>query len=86
MVHLERIGAEGLIKSRLEISAGRESHAEIRKIAESLADWGPKLDSSVHTMTLRAFARRRLESGDPIDLDALGLFAGPVVKVKKTKK
>ncbi len=67
-------------------SAGRESHAEISRIAEQLAEWGPKLDSSVHTMTLRAFARRRLESGDPIDLDALGLFAGPVVKVKKAKK
>ena len=80
--HLEAIGAAGLIKSKLEIVTGRDSYDRVTVLADQLRDWGPSLDTGVHTMSLRAFARRRLAAGDPIDLDALGLFAGPIVKVK----
>ena len=80
--HLEEIGAGGLIKSLLTISAGRDSLNEVRQLARELAEWAPKIDQNVHTGALRALVKRMLARGENINLDELGLFTGPIVKVK----
>jgi hypothetical protein len=84
---LETYGAAGLIKTELSIEFGKSQHNEAIDLAERLkAEGHPvNLDSGVHPQTLMAFARQRIEDGQDIDLDALGLYTGKVVKPKLSK-
>ena len=54
---------------------------------EILRDLGcsPEIKKGVHPMTLKKFAKDRLEDGLPINLDLLGLYAGQTVKFKRVK-
>jgi len=82
---LEENDAGGLIKTDLSLSFGKSQHNEALNLAGRLESEGlaPEVKSGVHPQTLRAFARERLRNGDPLDVEALGLYIGKTAKMKK---
>lgn len=82
---LEGEGAGGLIKTDLSIAFGRSQHNEALDLAGRLESEGlaPSVKSTVHPQTLCAFARERIRNGEPLDLEALGLYTGKVAKMKQ---
>lgn len=84
---LEQHDAGGLVKTELSIGFGRSQHNEALNLYARLAEEGlPVLaESGVHPQTLAAWARKRLEEGEPLDPETLGLFVGKVAKLKVVK-
>jgi hypothetical protein len=84
---LEANGADGLIKTDLQLQFGRSQHNEALSVADELRQEGyePRVESGVHAQTLQAFARERIKNGEPIDTETLGLYTGKVAKTKKVK-
>lgn len=78
--------ASSLIKTEVGVEFGRDSYDDAVKLYKALAKkgLGPNLQSGVHPQTLCAFARERLESGEPIDLEVLGLFSCKAAKFEDT--
>jgi hypothetical protein len=81
-------GAEGLIKTEVKATFGRSQHNAAIDLAQRLVEEGfsAEIESGVHTQTLCKFARDRIEAGEQIDLDILGLYTGKVAKIKEVKK
>lgn len=84
---LEQHEAGDLIKTEVSLSFGREDREAAVELAQQLeADgYAPTVESGVHAQTLASFARERLASGEPIDLEVLGLKTGKVAKIAKMK-
>ena len=81
--YLENRGADGLLKTVVTADFGRDQHDRAQEVYDNMRNYcDPKIKSTVHPMTLRAWARRRLSEGEDIDLESLGLIAGHVVNVK----
>lgn len=81
--YLESVDAAGLLKTTVSANFGRDEYELAKRVFEVMSDaCDPTMKSGVHPMTLRAWARRRLEEGTEINLPALGLIAGRHVKVK----
>ena len=76
----------GFMKSEGYITSAQYEQAV--KLYDALAVDGmaATLETSVHAQTLQAFARKRLEKGEVIDTEALGLYVGKVVKTPGDKK
>lgn len=87
-IWLEENNADGIIKYILTADFPKGDFEKAHDAQETLRDLGirPSLKKGVHTMTLRAWARKRLENGEPINLDVLGLYAGQTVKITKLNK
>lgn len=85
---LEEHGAGGLIKTDLTLAFGKSQHNEALDLAGRLEAEGlaPIIKSGVHTQTLHAFARERIRSGEPLDIEVLGLYVGKVAKLKQVQK
>ena len=85
---LKEYQAEGLIKTDVTIAFGRSQYEQAIKFYDALAADGmaATLETSVHAQTLQSFARKRLEKGESIDTEALGLYVGKVVKTPSDKK
>lgn len=85
---LEDNEGAGIIKTEVSLIFGRSQHNEAADLAGQLLSDGytPDLKSSVHAGTLCKFAREKLENGEEIDTDVLGLYVGRVAKVKAIKK
>lgn len=84
---LEEHGVGELIKNVVSVQFPKGDNDRASDAIELLRDLGcsPQREQSVHPMTLKKFARERLEDGLPINLDILGLYAGQTVKFKKVK-
>jgi hypothetical protein len=80
--------AEGMIKTEITVEFGKSQHNEALDLFNSLVEKGytASIDENIHAQTYQAFARRRLEDGEPIDAVGLGLFTGKVVKFKPVKE
>jgi len=80
--------AESLITTDIKMTFSKSEHNLALDLAERLKADGYSVDvqSSVHSQTLCKFARERIESGLPIDTEALGLYTGKVAKFKPLKK
>jgi hypothetical protein len=84
---LEENDAESLIKSDIKISFGRNQHNEFVNLREELTEKKYDLETGVgvHAGTLAAFVREKLEHGDEVPLELLGMYAGRIVKIKPPK-
>jgi hypothetical protein len=84
---LESYGAGDLIKTTVAMEFTKEERETAKKVFEFLQ--GRKLDPSmsegIHPQTLGAFLRERLQNGEPVDGEALGLFVGKQAKFTKTQ-
>lgn len=85
-------GHEALIKREISVSFSRGEDEQAKKLLDLLAEqeFEPDDNESVHTQTLGAWVREKLEKGDEIPLDLFGVFRQrvasvsiPKVKVKK---
>jgi hypothetical protein len=85
---LEEHGGDGIITTAVSVNFARSQREEALEASKLLTVLGhsPKVDSSVHPMTLAAFARERLKKGEPLDADVLGLYVRNVAEVKPVKK
>lgn len=84
---LFELGAQDLIKTSLTINFEREARNNAMALATALTSKGyePHLDSEVHHMTLKAWARERIEAGLKVPADLLGLWIGDWVDIKRAK-
>lgn len=75
---------DSLIKTEISLAFGRMEGKIVKKVLDALKKIKiqPTVETGVHPQTLMAYARERLENGDSIDLDKLGLYAGKVAKFK----
>ena len=81
--YLGELGEDGLIKTMLTVPFGKSQHNEALDLYEQLKETGypVSIESGVHAQTLQAFARRKLEDGEKIDWERLGLFVGKVTRI-----
>ena len=78
--------ADGILKTvltarfpRSEAKRAEEALALVRPICGKIGD--ATLTATVHPQTLAKFARERIESGEEVDLETLGVFTRRMVKV-----
>ncbi len=85
---LEGHDAAPLIKTTMELAFSKSQHNEALSLASELRERGYSvlMESGVHASTLQAMARERLEKGEEIPLELLGLFAGTVAKITLPKR
>jgi hypothetical protein len=85
---LKANGGEGLIKTELTIPFAKSQHNVAVALTDDLSKQGytVSLDENVHSQTLLAFVREKVRSGEDIDFDTLGIYAGRVAKIKEAKK
>lgn len=85
---LVKYNAASLIKTQISLAFDRTDRARADKFMMQLTKAGYQFEAGegVNAQTLAAFARERLRDGAPIDLDALGLYAGKTTKVKLAGK
>lgn len=86
--YLEKNGASGLLKTELTLEFGKSQHKKAVALAKQLIKKGlaPTVEETIHAQTLQKFARDRMENGQPIDLEVLGLFSGRIAKLRVAKK
>lgn len=81
-------GAEDIIKEEIDMAFPRGSKATAKKVKAALKKL--KVDfisrEGVHTETLKAFARERLDKGEIVPMELLGLGGGRVAKIALAKK
>lgn len=84
---LEKNDGAGIIQTVVTVEFPRDQHERALKVERVLMAQGyvPQLQSTVHHSTLKAFARERLESGAPIDLETIGLNVVKIAKIKPPK-
>lgn len=77
------IGAETLIRSHVAIDVPPGNSKERKKLTSLLTKNKVAFDeeTTIHPQTLQAFARERLENGEKVPLDLLGLHVGRHAKI-----
>lgn len=80
--------ASGIVKTQIRIEFPRGEKEDADRLEKSLrkAGYDPALEETVHPQTLQAFARERLEGGEEIDPEVLGLYIGKVSKISVPRK
>lgn len=78
-------GLDDIIKNDVTCSFGKGEDGLAGDVVGILRDKGfdPSVKTHVHSSTLRAFVRERVESGKPIDLDMFGAFVNNVAEIKR---
>ncbi len=79
---LEKNGGASLIQTFVSVAFPRSQRKTAMEIAKGIEKKGlaPEVETSVHSSTLKAFARERMENGDPIDFATLGLYSGKLAE------
>ena len=79
--------AEDLIKFGISVEIDKGDKVAADKVGSALRKIGIPFSSKldIHPQTLAAFARERMEKGEPVPLETLGLFAGTVAKIDMKK-
>jgi hypothetical protein len=74
-----------LIKTTVEVVFGKHQHNAALAFADDVRNLGYDLvvESGVHPQSLAAFARERIERGEEVPAQKLGLFVSRVAKIKK---
>ncbi len=85
---INEYGAGGIIKTEVVVQFGRSQHNHAVSFYQSLVEAGhsAEMKRGVHSQTLQKFARERIEAGEQIDLESLGLFTGKFARWKEAKK
>lgn len=83
---IERNGGKDIIKSELvcEFQKGEGNLQKKNQAAELLADMGVTFidKENIHPQTLAAFAREKMQAGEEVPIEMLGLFAGRQAKIE----
>lgn len=81
---LEENEAADLIKTTVTVTFKREEYKKATKLAEQLKkkNLDVVVQADVHSSTLKSWARERLERGEKLATDVLGLFIGKIAKFK----
>lgn len=80
---LEQNEADGIIKTRLHADFPRSEWQAAQEIAHAISNrCDPIVSATVHPSTLKKFARDKLDAGEEIDLEKLGLYLFRQVKIK----
>jgi hypothetical protein len=76
-------GGAAIVKTEIGLSFGKQDRAQAERVLRSLSKAGfePDVNEGVHPQTLLAFVREKLEGGEQVDLDTLGLFSGRTAKL-----
>ena len=85
---LREHGLDDIIKNDIIVSFGRGQDNKAGDMMYDLEQKGfhPEQKTHIHSMTLKAFVRERVEKGLPIDLDMFGAFVASTAEVKRNSK
>ena len=85
---LREHGLDDIIKNDIIVSFGRGQDNKAGDMMYDLEQKGfhPEQKTHIHSMTLKAFVRERVEKGLPIDLDMFGAFVARTAEVKRNSK
>ena len=85
---LREHGLDDIIKNDIIVSFGRGQDNKAGDMMYDLEQKGfhPAQKTHIHSMTLKAFVRERVEKGLPIDLDMFGAFVARTAEVKRNSK
>lgn len=80
-------GYDDIIKNVVSCSFGRGEDEQAVAFKETAAKLGlhPEQNESVHSSTLRAWVRERVENGEEFPMDLFGAFVGQRATIKKGK-
>ena len=75
------------IKNDIIVSFGRGQDNQAGDVMYDLEQKGfhPEQKTHIHSMTLKAFVKERVEQGKPIDLDMFGAFVARTAEVRRNK-
>ena len=77
----------GLLQTQISLAFAKGEEKIATAAAKALKKFGdPTVEETVHHSSLAAFARERLEKGETIDFEALGLRSAMLVRVRVKKK
>jgi hypothetical protein len=81
---LEDTGNDSIIKTDVSAKFGKGDKAKAEEAVKLLEEHGiiAGMKTGVHHSTLRAFVKEQLENGEPLPLEAFGVYVGNRVKVK----
>lgn len=84
---LEEYDGAGLITADINVQFGRGNHNAFVDLRERLIEEGFTViaGEKVNTASLHAFCRKRMEDGEPLDAEALGVNVGNFVKITPPK-
>jgi len=84
---LRENGYDDIIKNVVACSFGRGEDHQAANFKEVASKMGltPEQNESVHSSTLRAWVRERIENGDEFPMDLFGAFVGQRAVIKKGK-
>ena len=84
---LREHGLDDIIKNDIIVSFGRGQDNQAGDVMYDLEQKGfhPEQKTHVHSMTLKAFVKERVEQGKPIDLDMFGAFVARTAEVRRNK-
>ena len=84
---LREHGLDDIIKNDVVLSFGRGEDNVAGDLMVDLEQRGfhPETKTHIHSMTLKAFIRERVEKGLPIDLDLFGAFVARTAEIKRRK-
>ena len=80
-------GYDDIIKNNVAVSFGR-GEDDMAGAFKSLAEkegYSAQQDTSIHSQTLRAFVRERIEAGDEFPMDLFGAYVGQRAVIKGAK-
>ena len=82
---LRSIGQDDIIKNEVKVSFGKGQDNEAGAFLDDCARQGldPEQKTSVHPMTLAAWIKDRLASGQEINLETFGAFIGTEAKIRR---
>ena len=85
---LREHGLDDIIKNDIIVSFGRGQDNQAGDVMYDLEQKGfhPEQKTHIHSMTLKAFVRERVEKGLPIDLDMFGAFVARTAEIKRNSK
>jgi hypothetical protein len=82
---LRNHGLDDIIKNDVVLSFGRGEDDTANKVMLDLENKGfhPESKTHIHSSTLKAFVKERVENGKPIDLDLFGAFVAKTADIKR---
>jgi len=80
-------GYDDIIKNNVAVSFGRgeDDMAGVFKALAEKEGYSAQQDTSIHSQTLRAFVRERIEAGDEFPMDLFGAYVGQRAVIKGAK-
>lgn len=82
---LRQNNLDDIIKNDVTVSFGRGQDNEAGNVMGTLQDMGldPQAKTHIHSSTLRAFVKERVENNQPIDLDLFGAYVANTAEIRR---